>query len=597
MPLPRFPHNRQILLSGIPVFLVPVAFLVLLFPCSDSRLCLLAAAGLLLTAGVLLFLSHSAVYDLFPLNHPSFLPFVEKEESVILLLDAKARHICYAGPKTEEYFSASVKTGAATGLLLDRFCSDDRETLLAELYRIRRGQKGTVNEVKLARPDNQDAWLSIRLDGIHSRRGTLKRIVFVCRDVTAQREAQLRLVKAREYEVEVGARIQQALLLGQPEAAYPGLQIGAFSLPSQRIDGDFIDFFSCRNRELTDFILGDVMGKGVPAALLGAAARTELMRSRLAHRRSDTLPSLDSIIARAETSLSPQLQRLNSFVTLVYGRVDRHNRLFEFIDCGHTSIIHYDSQAQHCWLLKGSNMPLGFTDSQEFQRYVINLNVGDIIFVYSDGITEAVNSEGELFGEDRLMHLLRSSAALNADELLEKIKMITFAYSAGNFRDDVTGIAIKLDPRDDEPEVRTESAVFPRTMESLRKIRAFSREQVTTCREKSDGSEEDLRDAIELAVGEAASNILRHQRSESSGSLVLSISTCQEWMAITLEYKGDAYEWYRIADPRVRDYQQSGYGLYLMQSVMDSVSLAEGEENLLRLVMVKRIQNRGDKEP
>ncbi|WP_319415718.1 SpoIIE family protein phosphatase [Marispirochaeta aestuarii] len=593
MPLPLFPHNRQILLAGALIFLFPAALAACILPFRDPVVCVSAIAALLATAGLILFLLHSAIYDLFPLNHPAFISFAEKEETIILLLDRRAGRICYAGPKAADYFSPSVKTGAAVGLLLDGFSPDDRESLLAELTRVRQGQMSRINEVRLVRPDSIEAWLSIRIDGIRSG-GNLKRIVFVCRDVTARREAQLRLVKAREYEVEVGARIQQSLLLGQPDLSYPGLQIGAFSLPSQRIDGDFIDFFSCHNREITDFILGDVMGKGVPAALLGAAARTELMRSRLSNPYNDSLAPLDTIIARAETNLSAQLQRLNSFVTLIYGRVDRPRRLFEFIDCGHTSIIHYDAETRHCWRLKGSSMPLGFTDSQDFRRYIINLNAGDIIFTYSDGITEAVNGEGELFGEERLMHLVRSSAGLSTEELLEKIKRITFAYSAGNFRDDVTGIAIKIEQRKDELETKKETAVFPRKLEALREIRSFSREQVRHSVEGSEESGTDLCDTLELAVGEAASNILRHQQGENGRELTITVRSSLEWIAVTLEYHGNAYDWYKVPDPNVTRYQQSGYGLYLMQSSMDSVTLAEGEDDLLRLVMLKKLPGPGE---
>jgi serine phosphatase RsbU (regulator of sigma subunit)/anti-sigma regulatory factor (Ser/Thr protein kinase) len=596
MLLPQFPRNRHVLLLGSVLLLVSACVLPVLYFSPGFFVQVSAAAVSAILVSVFLLLLHSAIYDLFPLNHPSFAGFVKKEDSIILLLDKRAEIICYAGPKVEDYFTASVRAGKASSTLLHRFSPDERETLVSELSRLQGGEEGRTNELKLVRPDKDEAWLSIRFEGIRSRRGILKRIVFVCRDVTARRDAQLRLVQAREYEVEVGARIQQSLLLGQPETSYSGMQIGAFTLPSQRIDGDFVDFFSGNDSSITDFVLGDVMGKGVPAALLGAAARTELMRSRLGNSSSNSLPLLSSVIANAEANLSVELQKFNSFVTLIYGRVDRQQRLFEFIDCGHTSIIHYDAVHRHCWLLKGSNMPLGFVNSQDFQRYIIDLNMGDILFVYSDGITEAVNSEGELFGEERLMHLVRSSAELDAEDLLQKIKMITFAYSAGAFRDDVTGIAIKLDHTDNELEIKTATETFPQSMESLRDIRAFSRKQLSACRSVSGSGNEGLCDTIELVAGEAASNILRHQESGSGTTLSVSIRTCVKWIAVSMEYRGNSYEWYKVSDPDVTSYQQSGYGLYLMESSMDSVTLEQGEDDRLRLVMMKHIERTGNEE-
>ena len=83
------------------------------------------------------------------------------------------------------------------------------------------------------------------------------------------------LAQAHQREVEIGARIQQTLLLGQPPVDMPGAQIAALTIPSQPVDGDFYDFFQY-NAQCLDIIVGDVMGKGVPAALLGAAIKSAL---------------------------------------------------------------------------------------------------------------------------------------------------------------------------------------------------------------------------------------------------------------------------------------------------------------------------------
>src|SRR5262249_7991660 len=86
------------------------------------------------------------------------------------------------------------------------------------------------------------------------------------------------LAEARKREVEIGARIQQTLLLGQPPRDLPGIHVAALTIASQKIDGDFYDFFSHQGR-LLDVLVGDVMGKGVPAALLGAAIKSQFLHA------------------------------------------------------------------------------------------------------------------------------------------------------------------------------------------------------------------------------------------------------------------------------------------------------------------------------
>jgi sigma-B regulation protein RsbU (phosphoserine phosphatase) len=554
----------------------------------------LPAAALML---LIKFVSYDLI-DLFPLNHAAYRNLVGRSDRIYLLLDARAQRIRYAGARAHDYFNGTVEDRRRGGSgWMDYFLPDDRETLAAALERIRAGEESLVNELRVNRPDGGTAWLSTRIEAIRGKTGRLRRIAVICRDVSAMRDSQLKLVQAREYEVEVGARIQQSLLLGKPEASYRGMQIGAFTLPSQKIDGDFVDFFLSRSGDETDFVLGDVMGKGVPAALLGAAARTALMKSRFraGEKGGSRAPQLTTVLKEAETSLAGELQKLNSFVTLIYARISRAAKLLQFIDCGHTSMIHYDSLGGHCWRLKGANMPLGFTGSQEFRAYSVGLSEGDIIFVYSDGITEAGNSEGELFGEERLMHLVRSSAALNTEELLQKIKMITFAYCAGAFSDDVTGIAIKITPEEDQSPVRIRSATFPQRMEAVRQMRDFIMKEL----ESDTGSKlaaDDLYD-IEIASGEAAANIMRHQKKEPEEKLTVLLRVSPSWISISIEYEGEDYNWQEIPDPDVASYQEGGYGLYLMSTAMDSVVLEHGEGDRRRLVMLKYLRERMHENP
>ena len=177
--------------------------------------------------------------------------------------------------------------------------------------------------------------------------GKPKYLVGISEDITERKRAQEELARAREQEVEIGFKIQQTLLLDQPPRDVPGVRVAALTIPSQRIDGDFYDFFKHRD-DCLDVIVGDVMGKGIPAALLGAATKSHFLQalSRLISLAAPgTLPEPKDIVTLAHSEVARQLIELESFVTVCYARFDLENRRVDFVDCGHTTTIHF--QAKH----------------------------------------------------------------------------------------------------------------------------------------------------------------------------------------------------------------------------------------------------------
>ena len=136
------------------------------------------------------------------------------------------------------------------------------------------------------------------------------------------------LEAAREREGQVGFRIQQMLLLTQPPTDVAGLQVAALTIPSQRIDGDFYDFFKHENQSL-DVIVADVMGKGIPAALLAGATKSNFLEALchlMALSRNGALPEPKEIVTLAHADMVRQLIDLESFVTLSYARFDVNRR-------------------------------------------------------------------------------------------------------------------------------------------------------------------------------------------------------------------------------------------------------------------------------
>jgi sigma-B regulation protein RsbU (phosphoserine phosphatase) len=255
------------------------------------------------------------------------------------------------------------------------------------------------------------------------------------------------LAEARQREVEVGAKIQQTLLLGQPPRNLPGVRVAALTVPSQQIDGDFYDFYK-HSDSCLDVVVGDVMGKGVPAALLGAAIKSHFLHAlnRLnAGVDRGRLPEPEEIVTSVHSDITRQFIGLESFATLCYARFDLEKRQVAVVDCGHTKTVHFRPHAGTCEMLQNAHAPLGVSEQEIYKQIAFPFAAGDLFVFYSDGVTEAQNEAGEFFGTDRLFELIKASSELPPEEMVDRVRLAVIAFShAEAFADDVTCVAVKI---------------------------------------------------------------------------------------------------------------------------------------------------------
>lgn len=317
-------------------------------------------------------------------------------------------------------------------------------------------------------------------------------------DITELREKEIALAKMQSFEVEISARIQKKLLLGAPRSLPEGLVIAATSIPSQHVDGDFYEF-NRLSPHTVDFFVGDVMGKGLNASLLGAGAKNLFQKnliSLITGKRD--LPALRDIVDLADSYLTKDLIQYNSFITLNYSRVDREKGFYHFVDCGHNPLIHYSKRENSCWIISGKNMPLGFKDHQNFKESVIPMEEGDLFFLHSDGITETKNEREELFGLERLIHILTGYYELEPKQLVEKVIRLSFNYSYSGFEDDATALAVKIGTILEEKNLRSYPLSLHRLTEKNDWSEVFSlleRDLSLLCGpEKADTATQSLRD-------------------------------------------------------------------------------------------------------
>jgi len=328
--------------------------------------------------------------------------------------------------------------------------------------------------------------------------------------LTDVRRAEEQVAKSHAREVETGAKIQQTLLLGHPPPGLAGDQVFALTIPSQYVDGDFYDFF-VQGEQCLDVIVGDVMGKGVPAALMGAAIKSYLLRalSLLQSAALDrTTPTPEEIVNAVHAEVTGQFISLERFATLCYARFDRAAHRVDWVDCGHTKTLHFRSGTGRCETLDaGQNMPLGFSEREVYTQVSKLFEMGHLFLFYSDGVTEAQNAVGVQFGVERLRALLEARPNWDPEALVQAIRESVVAFSGSErMADDLTCVAVRIgDSNTGVPLPVVFHAISRLTQ--LAPIRDFVE---NFCQFLTPPLVDDLRNALILAVNEAAANVIRH---------------------------------------------------------------------------------------
>ncbi len=237
-----------------------------------------------------------------------------------------------------------------------------------------------------------------------------------------------------QQEVGLAAKIQLDLLPSK-NIAVPGYDIAARTIAAQSIGGDYYDFIPMSEGSLA-ICLGDVSGKGLPASLLMANLQATLRGQTLVSQRpSECLNRSNKLLYR---STSPE-----KFATLFYGVLNPVENTMTYSNAGHDWPFHIATDASFNRLQIGGLM-LGLFEEFHFEDAQISFNPGDLLVIQSDGISEAMNTRQEEFGEDRLQALLLANKELSVSEIIDLVVREVRKHAGANPQsDDITIMAIK----------------------------------------------------------------------------------------------------------------------------------------------------------
>ncbi|MGB8907445.1 MAG: PP2C family protein-serine/threonine phosphatase [Candidatus Cybelea sp.] len=232
-------------------------------------------------------------------------------------------------------------------------------------------------------------------------------------------------------------RIQEALLTVHVPTV-SALDIGVQAAPARQVGGDYIDLFLLDEHRLV-FALGDASGKSLSAALNALMLRY-LVRGLVRVMGSD---DLESITAHTNNIVSDDLRDGDHFITFAIGAIDASSGSLKIVNAGHEPPLILREGFTSVETMFSRNLVLGVNHNERFIPEATQLGVGDLIVVYTDGLTEATNKQGELFTIECLKETVLSHRDLGSQQLAANLFDTVKTYAGQDLRDDATVLVMR----------------------------------------------------------------------------------------------------------------------------------------------------------
>lgn len=383
---------------------------------------------------------------------------------------------------------------------------------------------------------------------------------------------------ALERELKIAHDIQMAML---PKAlntqqSTPNNSIDLFAslTPARDVGGDLYDYFLSDNRFF--FCIGDVTGKGVPAALLMALTRA-LFRSEARHKDSAA-----AIVETINNSLCEE-SSTDYFVTMFVGILDLTTGHLDYCNAGHEAPL-----LSAAALPVKPNLPIGALDDWSYEGQQAQLAPGDMLFLYTDGLSESKNSADEQLGRKHVLELARQHGSGSPKQLVETMQQEVRRHAAEEEQsDDITLLAIRWEP-DSQLSNHNCQLTMRATMDDIDQMDAFIADAIQQA-ELNDSEGKRLR----LAVEEAVANVINHGQ-----ATVIRLHTMVDDNRLVLTIDDDGQPFDPTADSPTdmsipADQRPAGgLGIMLIHQMADGLSYQRVEgHNVLKITKVNRQDN------
>lgn len=372
-----------------------------------------------------------------------------------------------------------------------------------------------------------------------------------------------------EDELAIASTIQQALLpSGKLNPSIHSIDIKGLQIPAKFVGGDLYDYYVRDNKLL--FCVGDVSGKGVPAALLMTISHSLF---RTVSAREDHPEQIMETLNSSISDNNPDIM----FITMFLGVMDLSTGTIRYCNAGHNPpIVIRNGQAE--LLSTEPSLLLGVEMNARYTANELTLLPGDTLFLYTDGLTEAENIRKELFGERRALETAAISGTLTASEQMERMQQAVHTFVDGAEQsDDLTMLVIRFMGNDN-------TLCMSNDIEELNKLEPFLNGIFE--REHLDMS---MLPQIDLALEEAVTNIIMYAYPEGEkGTAELTVEVADGQISATLIDSGTPFnplqQQEANLDVSLEERKIGGLGIHLIKEIMDVVEYAyEDGRNVLKM--------------
>src|SRR6266852_5828845 len=263
-------------------------------------------------------------------------------------------------------------------------------------------------------------------------------VVYFIQRYIDQKEALDKAVQQQRddllQDVKLAAQVQR-LFLPSGKPAIDGLEIAGMMHPARGVGGDYYDYIPIDEHTI-QVVIADVAGKGVSAALLMSATAAAMR-----------------IEANRDRNMLQQVERLNTeigavsdpeqYVTLLVAEIDTQKQIIHYVNCGHNPALLFRAKTGTLTRMSSSCPPIGLSPEEICELASADLMAGDVAVFYTDGVTEAGNRFGEVFGLERLSAVVRRGSSLSAEDLMIDIYNTAADFCGDDFDDDATILVVK----------------------------------------------------------------------------------------------------------------------------------------------------------
>lgn len=384
-----------------------------------------------------------------------------------------------------------------------------------------------------------------------------------------------------ETELNLANAIQKNMLpsIFPPFPEHEEIDLYASMTPAKEIGGDFYDMFLIDDNHLA-ICVADVSGKGVPASLF-------MMISKILIKN---VVNIDKEADKAFTRVNNMLcdgNKTGLFVTSWFGILDLRNGKLEFVNAGHNPpLIYSENTGKFEYLKTKPNLVLAGMENIQYRKNEIQIEPGDKLFLYTDGVVEATNSKNELYGEQKLQDYLNNNRTLDVKETIIGLKkdIDKFVGKAEQF-DDITMLELIYKKKKNTNQTKK---TFKANKKELNKIQGFVQEEL----EKHNCNNE-LIMKINLVIEEIFVNIASYAYKDNEGNCSLTIQNNKSnEITFIFEDEGIPFNPLERKDPNItlsaEEREIGGLGIFITKKIMDNIKYRyENNKNIL--ILTKKI--------